>query len=120
MKTEHVTLPALQVAAALFFASSAHAQSAQTYCVDVNDVIVDLTSCNGSEANKYFVVDGEPGGATGGTVTGAVGTKIDSTDTAALQSAGYTPGGFGQTDGSSSSSSSGSGGSRAGFVGGAS
>lgn len=98
MKTEHIALPTLQLAAALFFASAAHAaDQATTYCVDASDLIVDSAQCDGSAAPAtFFVVDGAPGGAVGGRVDGAVGSKVDSTDEAALAKAGFTSGGFGK------------------------
>lgn len=98
MKTEHLTLPALQVAAALFFASSVQAaDQADTYCVDINDVIVDNANCDGTaSAATFFVIDGAPGSAVGSKVEGAIGTKIDSTDKTALANGGFTTGGFGR------------------------
>lgn len=98
MKTEHLTLPTLQVAAALFFASSAHAAGqTETYCVDTNDLTVETANCDGNAAPAtFFVIDGTPGAAVGDEVEGAVGNKVDSTDEAALASAGFTAGGFGK------------------------
>ncbi|KAJ4392253.1 hypothetical protein N0V93_005878 [Gnomoniopsis smithogilvyi] len=98
MKTEHLTLPTLQVAAALFFASSAQAAGqAETYCIDTNDIIVENSNCDGTATPAtFFVIDGAPGGTVGTAVEGAVGTKVDSTDKTALESAGFTSGGFGK------------------------
>lgn len=100
MKTEYLTLPTLQVAAALFFASSAHAAGqTETYCVDTNELIVETANCDGHAAPAtFFVIDGTPGGAIGDEVEGAVGNKVDSTDEAALASAGFTTGGFGKRE----------------------
>lgn len=100
MKTEQLTLPTLQVAAALFFASSAHAAGqTETYCIDTNDLIVETANCDGSAAPAtFFVIDGTPGSKVGDEVEGAVGTRVDSTDKAALASAGFTSGGFGKRE----------------------
>lgn len=100
MKTEHLTLPALQFAAAAFFASGAQAaDQAQTYCVDVNDTVLDIAHCEGAETSgSFFLVDAAPGTAVGSQVTGIVGNKIDSTDEAALEAAGFSTGGFGRRD----------------------
>lgn len=86
MKTDHLALPTLQIAAALFLGSSGvvHAADdmAETYCIDANDLIVDMSECNEDAApQSFFLIDAAPGGTVGDKVMGAIpGTKIDSSE----------------------------------------
>ncbi|KAJ0297838.1 hypothetical protein COL5a_011116 [Colletotrichum fioriniae] len=57
MKTQHITLPTIQIAAAAFFAASAEAK---TYCTDTAGKVVAQTSCDGTQpANTFFLAEHE-------------------------------------------------------------
>lgn len=106
MKTEHLTLPTLQVAAALFFASRAQAE---TLCLDANDVVVDDSNCDGTAPPAtFFVVAGVIRGDIGGTIAGTIDVKIDSTDRTALAAANLVSGGFGMDNDNEDQASGGS------------
>ncbi|KAK4234287.1 hypothetical protein C8A03DRAFT_37937 [Achaetomium macrosporum] len=65
MKRRHITLPALQFAAAAFFAQTAFAEK---YCINKNLQVADMTNCD--NANEGFsVIEGPAGVATGSSVT---------------------------------------------------
>jgi hypothetical protein len=64
MKRGHITLPALQFAAAAFFATTA---LAETYCVDQDHKVVAATNCDGV-SNIFTEVDGPDGLAVGSVV----------------------------------------------------
>jgi len=67
MKREHITLPALQLAAAAFFAKTA---VAETYCVDQDSKIVATNNCNNADASaKFSFVKGPLGMALGDVVS---------------------------------------------------
>lgn len=76
------TLPTLQIAAALLVflgSSGVHAideDMIETYCVDENDLIVDMTECNESGLPQiFFLMDGAHGGTVGGKVPDPIGTR---------------------------------------------
>ncbi|KAJ0334883.1 hypothetical protein COL154_013777 [Colletotrichum chrysophilum] len=57
MKTQHITLPTIQIAAAAFFAASAEAK---VYCTDTAGKVVAQASCDGSQpANTFFLAEHE-------------------------------------------------------------
>ncbi|KAK1703247.1 uncharacterized protein BDZ83DRAFT_644963 [Colletotrichum acutatum] len=51
MKTQHITLPTIQIAAAAFFAASAEAK---VYCADTAGKVVAQASCDGNQPAKTF------------------------------------------------------------------
>jgi hypothetical protein len=65
MKRGHITLPALQFAAAAFFAPTALAEK---YCINKSLQVADMANCDNA-ADGFSVVDGPAGVATGSTVT---------------------------------------------------
>ncbi|EXF77274.1 hypothetical protein CFIO01_04079 [Colletotrichum fioriniae PJ7] len=57
MKTQHITLPTIQIAAAAFFAASAEAK---VYCTDTAGKVVAQASCDGTQpANTFFLAEHE-------------------------------------------------------------
>ncbi|UQC87137.1 uncharacterized protein CLUP02_12638 [Colletotrichum lupini] len=57
MKTQHITLPTIQIAAAAFFAASAEAK---VYCTDTGGKVVAQASCDGAQpANTFFLAEHE-------------------------------------------------------------
>jgi hypothetical protein len=67
MKREHITLPALQLAAATFFAATA---LAETYCVDQASKVVATNNCNNAGATgKFSLVKGPLGVALGDVIS---------------------------------------------------
>ncbi|KAL2877486.1 hypothetical protein SGCOL_007230 [Colletotrichum sp. CLE4] len=57
MKTQHITLPTIQIAAAAFFAASADAKA---YCTDSAGKVVAQASCDGTApANTFFLAEHE-------------------------------------------------------------
>jgi hypothetical protein len=61
MKRGHITLPALQFAAAAFFATTA---LAETYCVDQDHKVVAAANCDGA-STVFTEVEGPAGVAVG-------------------------------------------------------
>lgn len=74
MKREHIALPALQMAAATFLATSARAE---TYCVDDSSKVVAATNCNEgrAEAGNFSFVQGPFGMTLGDVISQAM--KLD-------------------------------------------
>ncbi|KXH66978.1 hypothetical protein CSAL01_11945 [Colletotrichum salicis] len=55
MKSQHITLPTIQIAAAAFFAASADAKA---YCTDTAGRVVAQASCDGTApANTFFLAE---------------------------------------------------------------
>ncbi|KAL2198091.1 hypothetical protein P885DRAFT_76799 [Corynascus similis CBS 632.67] len=76
MKREHITLPALQLAAAAFFAKTA---VAEIYCVDQASKIVATNNCNNADASaKFSFVKGPLGMALGDAVSRTM--KVNNND----------------------------------------
>lgn len=103
--TQHITFPALQLAAAafLFFSLTVHAAPTpveplaralaagkQWYCADNNVFIIDNAKCtSATEAAQAFVVEGDVGGTIDNKVPN-YGQFIDATQKEALAAAGFT------------------------------
>ncbi|KAK3303892.1 uncharacterized protein B0T15DRAFT_223634 [Chaetomium strumarium] len=67
MKRGHITLPALQFAAAAFFAPTALAEK---YCINKSLQVADMSNCdNNAGAEGFSVIDGPAGVAAGSSVT---------------------------------------------------
>lgn len=105
MKTQYFTLPALQMAAATFFASTAQAQESSNTvsCVDKQNVRVEDINCDGTQnGGSFFLVKSKaPQPAIGQVVTELTAGPVDSAAPASRKAAGFpesglVEGGFGR------------------------
>ncbi|CAJ2503923.1 Uu.00g113170.m01.CDS01 [Anthostomella pinea] len=99
MKYDHVTLPALQMAAAAFLASTCQAK---TYCTDQNSRVVAKSNCDGTQPRDDFFLTQHTARAAVGDIV--EGRKVDSTNPIARKVArvpampGKEAGGFGRRE----------------------
>ncbi|KKY37703.1 hypothetical protein UCDDA912_g02289 [Diaporthe ampelina] len=104
MKSQYFTLPALQMAAAAFFATTAQAQQSTNTvsCVDKENVRVEDVNCDGSKSGgSFFLVKSKEQPAIGQVVTHITAGPVDSAAPAARKAAGFpeqglVEGGFGR------------------------
>jgi len=104
MKSQYFALPALQMAAAAFFATTARAQeSTDTIsCVDKQNVRVEDINCDGTQSGgSFFLVKSKAPPAIGQVVTELTAGPVDSAAPASRKAAGFpeqglVEGGFGR------------------------
>lgn len=99
MKRNHILLPALQFAAAAFFAQTAVAQQTETYCVSKSDRrIVAASNCDDAANNDVLKVDAPAGLAVGSIIdedddmsenTGSPTSRVRARNAKDLESGGF-------------------------------
>ncbi|KZL75786.1 hypothetical protein CI238_09946 [Colletotrichum incanum] len=97
MKTQHIALPGLQIAAAAFFAAAAEAK---VYCTDSTGAVVAQGNCDGTQpAGTFFLAEHEGDDLQLGNAIAE--DKVDAADPIARKAEGYPEsglvnGGFGR------------------------